>query len=205
MNKELILFDWDDTLFSKNKFINNLGENLSNNCGVDNEIILNLEKEYVSGLSKSGDFRLDGFLNYLEQKFNNKIELKDYLSDKLGIYSTSLFEDTVSVLSKLKNNFILGIYSQGFDDLQKIKIEASGIKQFFNEQYVYVNKDKLSPKAIEQLPNGATIVDDKREVVKNLKALNCFNLIWVNRKSEEQIPGVPMAKNLKEVVDLINS
>ena len=102
------------------------------NVQVQNEEILELEKKYIT-LIQSGDFRIDNFLEIFGQHFNKKIELDDFVSDKLGIYSESLFTDTVPALDKLKNNFRLGIYSQGFDDIQKIKIESSGLKDFFEK------------------------------------------------------------------------
>ena len=72
MEKQQILFDWDDTLFSKKKFIKNLCENLGKECDSNAQKIEDIEKEYVNSLNKSGDFRMEGFLNYLENKVNNK-------------------------------------------------------------------------------------------------------------------------------------
>lgn len=204
MEKQQILFDWDDTLFSKQKFIKNLCENLGKECDSNAQKIEDIEKEYVNSLNKSGDFRMEGFLNYLENKVNNKFKLEHFISNKLEIYSRSLFEDTVSVLSELRNNFDIGIYSQGYEDFQKTKIESSGIKKFFDDHLIYIDKDKLNPAFIQQLPTGATIIDDKKEVIEELKTSNRFNLIWINRKNEENIEGVKTIRSLKEVVSLIS-
>ncbi|MDD2224664.1 MAG: HAD hydrolase-like protein [Candidatus Shapirobacteria bacterium] len=204
MEKELILFDWDDTLFCKNEFIRNLGKNLADAYQVQSEDILELEKKYIDTLDQSGDFRIDNFLEYLGENFNKKIGLDDFVSDKLGIYSESLFADTVPALDKLKNNFKLGIYSQGFDDIQKIKIKSSGLKDFFEEQWVYIDKNKLNLDLVKKMPEGSIIVDDKKEVVEKLKLLNRFKIIWINRNTDEKIEGVVTIKSLEELIDLAN-
>jgi len=200
MEKDLILIDIDDTIFSKDKFIRNLSENLANVYQVQREEILELEKKYVASLAKSGDFRIDNFLEYLGENFNKRIELDDFVSDNLGIYSTSLFTNTVAALDKLKNNFRLGIYSQGFTDIQEIKIRSSGIKDFFDEKFIYIDRNKLDPVFVSKLPDGAIIVDDKKEVVEKLKTLNRFNIVWINRKDDDQIDGVITIKNLEELL-----
>jgi len=200
MEKDLILIDIDDTIFSKDKFIRNLSENLANVYQVQREEILELEKKYVASLAKSGDFRIDNFLEYLGENFNKRIELDDFVSDNLGIYSTSLFTNTVAALDKLKNNFRLGIYSQGFTDIQEIKIRSSGINDFFDEKFIYIDRNKLDPVFVSKLPDGAIIVDDKKEVVEKLKTLNRFNIVWINRKDDDQIDGVITIKNLEELL-----
>ena len=111
MNKKIILFDWDDTLFSKVEYKKNLRGNLARICEVSEEEIFEFEENYFNNLDKSDDFKIDNFLESFEQKFNKKINLEDFNSDKLGIYSKALFPETVSVLNSLKNNFNLGIYS----------------------------------------------------------------------------------------------
>jgi FMN phosphatase YigB (HAD superfamily) len=203
MEKEIILFDWDDTLFSKTEYKKNLRSNLARICEVSEEKVFEFEEEYFNNLIKSGDFQIDDFVNSFSQKFNKKIELEDFSSDKLGIYSKALFPETISTLEFLKNHFNLGIYSQGFISLQKIKIQESGIENFFDEQQIYISRDKLDPAFIEMLPDGATIIDDKKEVIEKLKAIGRFNIIWINRKDDEIMDGVTTIKNLTELIDLV--
>lgn len=131
MIKPLILFDWDDTLFSKVEYKKRLRSNLARICEVSEEIIFEVEEKYFNNLEKTDDFRIDTFVQSFEEKFGKKIELEDFNSDKLGIYSQALFPEAISVLDKLKNKFNLGIYSQGFVALQKMKIKLSGVEDFF--------------------------------------------------------------------------
>ncbi|MFA6184836.1 MAG: hypothetical protein WCT51_02765 [Candidatus Shapirobacteria bacterium] len=204
MKKELILFDWDDTLFSKVEYKKNLRSSLARICKVSKEEIFDFEEKYFENLNKSDDFKIDDFVESFGQKFDKKIELEDFSSDKLGIYSKALFPETISVLKSLKNNFDIGIYSQGFSSLQIIKIKSSGIGEFFNKNFIYINRDKLNADFLAKLPDGAIIIDDKKEVVEKLNNLNRFSIVWVNRKNDEQLDGVVTIKNLEELIDLVN-
>lgn len=204
MKKKIILFDWDDTLFSKTEYKRNLRSNLARMCGVSKEEIFDFEEKYFKNLGKSGDFQIDNFVKNFGQKFGKKIEKGDFGSDKLGIYSKALFPEAISVLNDLKNDFILGIYSQGFVNLQMLKIKSSGIGNFFDEKFIYINRDKLNANFLAKLPDGAIIVDDKREVVQKLEALNRFKVVWVNRKNDNGVvEGVTTVRSLSELVDLV--
>ena len=205
MNKKIILFDWDDTLFSKVEYKKNLRSNLARICEVSEEEIFNFEEKYFDNLIKSDDFQIDDFVKSFSQKFGKEIKLEDFDSDNLKIYSRALFSDTIPTLNILKNDFRLGIYSQGFVDLQKIKIKSSGIKNYFDEQLIYINRDKLNPEFINKLPDGAIIVEDKLEVVIKLKAFGRFDIVWINRKTDEKEEGVTTIKNLTELVHFVKS
>ena len=201
MNKKIILFDWDDTLFNKAEYKKKLRGNLAKICEVSEEEIFEFEQKYFDNLVRSGDFEINDFVKSFGQKFGKKIKLENFDSDKLGIYSKALFPDSISTLNNLKNKFKLGIYSQGFIDLQKIKIESSGIKNYFDEQLIYINRNKLDPEFIKKLPEEVIVVDDKKEVIETLKKIGKFKLIWINRNNDEAIEGVTTIKNLNELVD----
>lgn len=200
MKRKLILFDWDDTLFSKVEYKKRLRNNLARICEVSEEEIFKFEEKFFENLKRSDDFQIKKFVESFSEKFDKKIELKDFSSDNLKIYSGALFTKTISVLEKLKDNFDLGIYSQGFVDLQKIKIRSSGVDNFFEKEFVYIDRNKLRADFVSKLPDGAIIVDDKKEVVEKLKQLNRFKIIWINRNDDEPIEGVTTIHNLEELM-----
>jgi len=201
MTKPLILFDWDDTLFSKTEYKKGLRGNLARICEASEEEIFEVEERYFNNLEKSGDFRIDTFIQTFEEKFGKKIQLEDFSSDNLKIYSGALFPETISVLNNLKNQFNLGIYSQGFIPLQKIKIKSSGVGDFFDEKFVFIDRDKIATEFLAKLPDKAIIVEDKKEVVEKLKNLNRFKVIWINRINDEKIPGIKTIKSLLEITE----
>jgi len=204
MKKKLILFDWDDTLFSKVEYKKRLRSNLARICETIEEEIFKFEEKYFEKLKRSDDFQIKNFVESFSEKFNKKIELKDFDTNKLEIYSGALFPETISVLKKLRNDFDLGIYSQGFVSLQKIKIKSSGVENFFKKEFVYIDRNKLRVDFVSKLPDGAIIVDDKREVVEKLKTLNRFHIIWINRKNDEPIKGMITIKSLDELINLVD-
>lgn len=202
MKRKLILFDWDDTLFSKVEYKKRLRSNLAKICGVSEEEIFKFEEKYFENLKRSDDFQIKNFVESFSEKFDKKIELKDFSSDNLKIYSGALFTKTISVLEKLKDNFDLGIYSQGFVSLQKIKIRSSGVDNFFEKEFVYIDRNKLRADFVSKLPDEAIIVDDKKEVMEKLKPLNRFKIIWINRNDDEPIEGVTTIHSLEELISL---
>lgn len=202
MKRKLILFDWDDTLFSKVEYKKRLRSNLAKICGVSEEEIFKFEEKYFENLKRSDDFQIKNFVESFSEKFDKKIELKDFSSDNLKIYSGALFTKTISVLEKLKDNFDLGIYSQGFVSLQKIKIRSSGVENFFKKEFVYIDRNKLRADFVSKLPDEAIIVDDKKEVMEKLKPLNRFKIIWINRNDDEPIEGVTTIHSLEELISL---
>jgi len=204
MNKEKILFDWDDTLFSKTVYKKNLITNLARVSDVSEEKATKANDEYFSNLIKSGDFKIEDYLKCFEEKFNKKISLEDFSTDKLGIYSNALFLETIEVLEKMKDRYYLGIYSQGFDGLQRIKIKYSGIELFFDQNLIFVDRDKTRIDLVKKLPVGATVIDDKKEVIKRLKQMRKdLRLIWINRIDDETIDGVLTIKKLDDLINLI--
>lgn len=201
MGKKVILFDWDDTLFSKTIYKKNLITNLARVCDVSEEKATKADDEYFSNLTKSGDFSIEDFLIFFEQRFNKKIDLEDFSTDKLGIYSKALFPETIEVLEKMKDEYILGIYSQGFDGLQRIKVKYSGIEPFFDQNLIFVDSDKTRVGLVKKLPIGATVIDDKKEVIEALKELRPdLKLVWVNRNDDNKLDGVLTIKSLDELV-----
>jgi len=201
MNKKIILFDWDDTLFSKYLYKKNLITNLARVCKITEEEATKIDDEYLNNLAKSGDFKIKNFLKTFENKSLEKIYVKDFNTDKLGIYSSSLFSETIEILEKLKKKYRVGIYSQGYVSLQRLKIKYSGIEDFFDKNLIFIDRNKTQNQFIQKLPKGSVVVDDKKEVIEILKQLRPdLELIWVNRINEEIIDEVKTIKSLNELI-----
>lgn len=201
MNKKIILFDWDDTLFSKNLYKNNLITNLARVCEITKEEALKTDDEYFNNLKKSSEFKIENFLNTFEYKFGNKINMDDFNTDKLEIYSKSLFNETIEVLEKMKDEYTLGVYTQGFESLQRLKMKFSGIENYFDKDFIFINRDKTRPEVIVKLPTGAMVIDDKKEVIETLRKLRMdLDLVWINRKDDDHFDGALTIKSLEELI-----
>lgn len=201
MNKKIILFDWDDTLFSKKLYKGNLLSNLALICEISIEEVTIVDNKYFDNLIQSGDFKIEDYLNCFEEKFNIKIDLEDFSTDKLGIYSKALFPEIIKVLEKMKDEYILGIYSQGFESLQRLKIKYSGIELFFDPNLIFIDRDKTQPNFINKLPVGAMVIDDKKEVIETLRKMRLdLDLVWINRNDDNKYEGILTIKSLDELV-----
>lgn len=204
MNKKIILFDWDDTLFSKTEYKKRLSAALANVTKIPEDEVWKFEEEYFESLDRSGDFRVDNFLQFISQKSEIKIDLTNFVNDNSNIYSGAVFSEVINVLNQLRNTFVLGVYSQGFNDLQRMKIKNSGLENYFDEKLIYINSNKLDPKFIATLPTESIIIDDKKEVIETLKQLRFdLELIWINRIDDEKMPGVKTITSLRELENLI--
>lgn len=201
MKEAIMLFDWDDTLFSKTEYKKRLRTNLARICQTSEEEIFDYEEKYFESLARSDDFQIDNFVDSFAQKFNKTINIEDFSTDNLGIYSNALFSETDDVLRKIRDKYYLGIYSQGFVSLQKLKIKHSGIEDYFDQGLIFIDRNKTQPEFIQQIPIGATVVDDKKEVIEALRDNRPdLKLIWVNRKDNSVLDDVRTIKSLEELL-----
>ena len=197
--KKIILFDWDDTLFSKTIYKENLISNLAVVCGVGIDEAAAADGEYFENLARSDDFRIEDYLNFFEQKFGKKPDKEIFITDKLGIYSGSLFPEVINILKELKKKGItLGIFSQGFDSLQRLKIKNSGIEDYFDKDLIFIDRDKARPEFISGLPKNSIVIDDKKEVIEAIGRQRAdLNPIWINRKDNDNT-----VTNINRISDL---
>ena len=203
MNKKIILFDWDDTLFSKKLYKGNLLSNLARICEINEEEATAADNEYFNNLIKSGDFKIEDYLSFFKKRFNKKINSEDFNTDKLGIYSKALFTETIEFLEKMKNDHTLGIYSQGFESLQRLKIKFSGIQNYFDEDLIFISRDKIQIEFVAKLPTGVIVVDDKKEVIIRLSETRPdLELVWINRVDQEKLK-TSQIKTIKSLDELL--
>lgn len=202
MSKKIILFDWDDTLFSKKLYKGNLWFNLAKICGIRIEEATVADNEYFDNLINSGDFEIEDYLKNFERRFGKKIKLENFNTDKWGIYSKALFTETIEVLEKMKRKYIFGIYSQGFESLQRLKIRYSGIEGYFDKDLVFIDREKNKPDFVVKLPFRVMVIDDKKEVIETLaNARPDLTLVWINRIDEEKIE-TPQIRTIKKLEEL---
>jgi hypothetical protein len=115
-----------------------------------------------------------------------------------SIYKEAIFQDAEEVLNKLSQDKNLGIFSQGNPELQTRKLEAGGIEKFFNKELIFIRERKLSEEATALLNSEATVIDNKHDVVATLSKF--VNVIWLNRKTEDNDPQIKTIHTLKELI-----
>lgn len=144
-----IFFDLDRTLwdFEKNSeaTLNEIFENFqlykkgvanaSQFIAIYKEINHRMWEDYRKGIIRKDQLRGGRFLETLK---HFKAEDRE-LSERIGDYyveespkKTALFEGTVDVLEYLHSKYILHIITNGFEEVQHIKLHHSGLAKYFN-------------------------------------------------------------------------
>lgn len=181
MNKGIILFDIDRTIFDTGRLVEAWTKGLGK--------ILNVEPEKVYSFAASSsagrDFDPDVFTKFLceEFSFNDQKTLLDvfYSNKNKHRFTDFIFPETIEVFENLKSNFKLGIWSEGTSKYQNYKFDSMNIRKYLDEDIVFILDNKSTPEALKKIPEGSVIVDDKESVCEYLND-NKIKTIWINRK-----------------------
>lgn len=85
------------------------------------------------------ELRSGRFLKSLQQFGINDPEIAETLASeyvRISPYKTNLFPGAIEVLSYLKQKYSLHIITNGFREVQHIKIRESGLKEFFSHIHI---------------------------------------------------------------------
>lgn len=188
---KLILFDIDDTIINTVLFRTIQDETLANYLGVDDLEVKKIRSDYYYSLEKGSDFFIDDYLKLVAKKYHyNFTELKEVFFNQRNI-QLCLYEEVFNVLKKLKNlGFTLGTFSEGWEDFQRFKLERNHLIDFFDKKYLYLLKRKLDKKILTELPAGTIIVDDKPEVITELKKFKNIKPIQIIRPNKKNNPQI---------------
>lgn len=201
MNKKIILFDFDKTISDTYGFLKQFCFEVNKSFLIPEEEIIKILDEYRLGLDSSTDFRPEEYA----KEISTKTGIKQELIEKIVFdpKNHQPFEDTFEVLDKLSKNNDLGIFSEGFDNWQKKKIQLTGIWDFFDQKLMIIERRKLLPESISKIPNKAVVVDDKKEVIEILANTRPdLKLVWINRNNEEKLE-TSQIRTIKVLSDLL--
>ncbi|MCC7429459.1 YjjG family noncanonical pyrimidine nucleotidase [bacterium] len=184
MKIKAIFFDLDDTLLDHSfaelqaqKEIFRLYKPIFNGVSFEN-----YHETYVKHNSKLWELitqekitktylRLHRIKDTLEELNLNSEKSMEISDNYIEIYSRnfSLSEGTVEILEHFKNQFPLGIITNGFGEIQVQKLEKTGLKKYFQTVICSENVGKMKPhplifetatKSLNILPNEAIYVGD---------------------------------------------
>lgn len=191
MDKKVILFDIDRTLFDVENYAQQTDEQiLSVLSEFDSNLVLEIENEYLNSLSNPREFIPEDLINSLCKRLNaNKYsELLEVFFDKKYsyLYTQNVYPEAKDVLKMLSQEYRLGIFSEATLKFQNHKFEMMGLTGFFEKELVFILTAKDNQKVLPIIPNGCLIVDDNRSICKFLieHGINC---VWLNKKGEEPL------------------
>ncbi len=201
IRKKIVLFDIDGTLFDSRFFGEKVRIQFSKTLKIDPARIEKVSSKYFENLESGTDFNPQTFIEFLEGKFsiNNAILWKIFWGNKEN-YKKALYPEVTKTLCQLAANNKLGIYSQGFRKFQLHKLSQSGILDFFQKEYIFISRRKLRPSLIKSMPESSVIVDNHPGVVEKLNFAKRFNIIWLNRISNEKIVSIQTIQKLDDLI-----
>lgn len=206
MDKGIILFDIDRTIFDALSFRKILSENLAKRIGVSSDEIGRKLEEYIKSLRANRDFSPDKFVKFLCANYKNQSKslLLDvfYGENSEHYYRDLMFPDFLDSLVKLKDNFRIGIYSEGEIRNQNYKYSAMGISKYMDEDLIFIVPNKTAPEVISLIPKRAFIVDDVEAICQLLND-HGFKAIWLNRKTKNKNPGFTTIHSLTELPGIL--
>lgn len=203
MRKE-IYFDIDNTLINTKLLSQLLYEQIAEKVELPVERIIEIKDIYKSNLESNTDFYPDDLIKFIFETIGvDGADFESPFNDK-SIYQKSLFKETIDVLEKLKADYSLGIYSEGFEDYQTKKLVMSGIIDYFDKDLITIERRKLNDESVKKINNGSTVIDDNKKVVEKLKNYDSFKTVWINRDEGEVFENAEAVRDLTEITDLLN-
>lgn len=189
-----ILFDIDGTLFDSKKFAADAWTLISKNFDIPFLKLREVIDSYYLSLGDKTKFNPKDLISAISKQLNaDKNSMWKIFWENKGLYGDAIFYDTLGALNFAKKNFNVGVFSQGFFDFQKHKLEMMGVLDYFNPELLFVTTDKSQDKFLKTLPENSIIIEDTYEVVTKLSE---FKPIWINRNSDENDPDIPTIHSL---------
>lgn len=201
MSKEVMLFDIDGTLIDSKSMADFFCREISRQTGISFDEVIRLRIEYISSLASTTDYHPNDLVNFISKDKKVEIDASEIFFKTKSIYERYIFGDAVEILNRVKNDYSLGVFSEGFVDYQNQKIGT--LIDFFDEDLMIIERRKLSPESVKKIPNGATLIDDRKEVIETLANTRPdLNLIWINRKDNEKL-NTPKIRTIKSLDELL--
>lgn len=204
MEKQLILFDFDKTLFNiKSYFEDQLFPAAEREMKVSRNILENISKDYKETLNRSTQFDPEGWLAVAKRHGQFDVEYFRDLMLAPEFFQKAVFPEVFPTLAELSKTYVLGIYSEAVYDWQMKKLTLSGLINYFDQNYISINTDKVSAQVIDNLPVGAIVIDDKLEVIAALKRREEIYPIWINRLGIQGLTNVHEIRDLTQVARVV--
>lgn len=202
--KKVILFDIDHTIIDTRKLRKYTKDSLIKAALIKPSILNTIEKKYSDSLTELNQFEPNNYLKYIS-KFTHAsfstLQVASYGRDDL--YKKSLFSNTVKVLKSLSRSYFLGIFSEGDKNYQISKLVKASIIQYFNTNYIFIDKNKLSSRIIRNLPDQAVIIDDDKKILEALLEKTDIVPMWFTHNVGVS-PNFQKISSLEQIESILN-
>lgn len=212
--KKVIFFDLDYTLYDSQAFIEGKIDAYTQRFGLDKAFVEEKEQETAEEiLAHYGKFIHEEYAKTLAQRLGIPKRWKQILeiSFEETLHNEALYAESKTVLEKLKRDFELGLFSQGDLDLQRAKLEKTGLQNYFNADMVLIFGEKTSKiPEIAQKYQVFAVLDDKPEVVDawsraDVLAIRVRRGVYFMTDLLEKRPNISEVENLQQAYKLLRS
>lgn len=203
--KNCILFDIDYTLLNSQLFKQNFRERIAKFLNVSAEDFATVEGGYVHRDTGFTDFNPEEYIDYISKNYDAKAQdiSRNFFNDVN--FKNISYPDVIPALENLVGDYKLGIFSEGFEAFQLIKLQKSGLIKYFEPELTFIYRRKLTKESLNLLPGGCFVVDDNYYVAEALSKVGLFKPVWLNRKTEEKHPDCETVFDLTNLRKLLDS
>jgi len=181
---KIILFDIDYTLIDTAKLRQLTHREIMSVANLTSDQLEIAVKEFSRSFGTSKEFSPKNYSLFLAIYFNNpELEKKiEIIFANPLLYKEALYSETIPVLKKLKENFLLGIYSEGIKEFQTAKINLTGLVNYLEKKliFIYPNKTGQAKELTEKMGN-LFFVDDNPLHIQDIASLPNGRPIWIKR------------------------
>ena len=195
---DLVLFDIDGTLFDPRKFGVLYRAELIKILGIEEDALSAAIADYYATLETTTDFDPHGLAAYLASRFSVDKEKIDGAIWNKSHFKEAVFEDALPTVQALSKSKTLGIFSQGFVEFQKYKLENTGLLKYFDPEQIFIHKRKADDTSLAAIPKDATVIEDKHDVAETLSSI--CSVVWINRRTPDADPKLRTIHSLSELV-----
>lgn len=194
-NMKYLFFDIDRTLFDFEKFKKLFENEILSTTGITGSYFKTIIDDYYKTLDSSTDF--DPFVLFKNLDISEK-NISHIMRLDNPSFRSCIFSDVIPALKKLQRTCDLGIYSEGLQEYQLIKLKWINILNFFDEKNIHIKRRKRFPESLAVLPENSILVDDRIDVLIEARKHRLYP-IWINRKSKERDPSIPTVFTLLDI------
>lgn len=204
MKKPIVLFDIDRTLLDNKALREKYWSLLTSELGLDNDKIRQTYDRYKVTLKADRYFRPRNLTRMLSEEWG--IDQRKIMKISFGnpdIYIP--FTDVGRTFQTLKENFILGVWTEGVREFQFPKVKHLNIYDVVDHNHIYIFPNKTTPYALSKLPDQAIIIDDKPFNIETLLKHGRQTPVWINRDNEDKHNKATTVKTLSEFTEWLLS
>ena len=182
--KKIILFDIDYTLIDTAKLRQLTQKEIQSAGNLSETELETAVKEFSLVLGTSREFSPRDYARFLAKYFANPLleEKITAIFNNPLLYKEALYPETIPVLQKLKEKYLLGIYSEGTLEFQTAKITLTGITDYLQKDLIFIYPDKTgqATKLTEKM-GKIFFIDDNPLHIKDLLSIPNASPIWIKR------------------------